>query len=242
VRILVVSATAAEIGPVTAELRPLTRSRSLGAGPSTRSRSLRAGREITTHFIEDKEVDVLVTGVGMVATATWCSRVLSHARYDAAFNLGVCGSFDPSLTPGTVVHVVSDRLAELGAEDGDAFLSIHQLQLLGENEPPFVNGWLVNQAPPVSATLDGLPAVSGITVNTVHGHEPSIAAVTERYAPHVESMEGAAFMYACLAFGQRFAQIRAVSNRVERRNRDAWKLPEAVASLGATTLRMLSEL
>ena len=101
---------------------------------------------------------------------------------------------------------------------------------------------LVNQAPPVSATLDRLPAVSGITVNTVHGHESSIAAVTERYAPQVESMEGAAFMYACLAFGQQFAQIRAVSNRVERRNRDAWKLSDAVANLGATTLRMLSEL
>jgi futalosine hydrolase len=230
VRILVVSATAAEIGPVTAGLRA-----------STRSRSLAAGREITTHFIADREVDVLVTGVGMVATATWCSLVLSRGLYDAAFNLGVCGSFDPSLTLGTVVNVVSDRFAELGAEDGEAFLSIHQLQLLGENEPPFVNGWLVNQAPPVSPTLDGLRAVSGITVNTVHGHEPSIAAVSERYAPQVESMEGAAFMYACLAFGQRFAQIRAVSNRVERRNRDAWKLSHAVASLGATTLRMLSE-
>ena len=230
-RILVVSATAAEIGPVMAGLRPSTRSRSLGAG-----------REITTHFVEDREVDVLVTGVGMVATATWCSLVLSRGLYDAALNLGVCGSFDPSLTPGTVVHVVSDRLTELGAEDGEAFLSIHQLQLLGENEPPFLDGRLVNQAPPVSTTLYELPAVTGITVNTVHGHEPSIAAVTARYAPQVESMEGAAFMYACLVSGQRFAQIRAISNWVERRNRDAWKLSQAVASLGATTLRTLSEL
>jgi futalosine hydrolase len=55
-------------------------------------------------------------------------------------------------------------------------------------------------------------------------------------------MEGAAFMYACLVHDQRFAQVRAVSNVVERRNREAWKLSEAVASLGATTLRMLSEL
>ena len=225
-RILAVSATAAEIGPVTAAL----------------GSAVRTDGRVTSYLAGIHNVDVLVTGVGMVATATWCSLVLSRGLYDAAFNLGVCGSFDRSLTPGTVVNVVSDRLAELGAEDGDAFLSIHQLQLLGENEPPFVNGWLLNQAPPVSATLGELPAVSGITVNTVHGHESSIAEVTERYAPQVESMEGAAFMYACLAFGQRFAQIRAVSNRVERRNRDAWKLPEAVARLGATTLRILSEL
>jgi futalosine hydrolase len=226
VRILLVSATAAEIGPVTAGLR-----REGDRGPRT-----------TRHAGERHEVDVLVSGVGMVATATWCTHALARERYDVALNLGVCGAFDPSLAAGTVVHVVSDRLAELGAEDADAFLSIHQLQLLGEDEPPFVNGRLVNQAAPVSATLAGLPAVSGITVNTVHGHEPSIAAVVERFAPQVESMEGAAFMYACLVHGQRFAQVRAVSNLVQRRDRETWKLSEAVASLGSTALRVLSEL
>jgi futalosine hydrolase len=242
VRILLVSATAAEIGPVTAGLRSSTRSHSLGAGPSTRSRSLSAGREITTHFVDDHEVDVLVTGVGMVATATWCAHVLGRERYDVALNLGLCGTFDRGLALGSVVHVFSDQLAELGAEDGDAFLSLRALRLLDENEPPFVNGRLVNQAPPVSATLASLPAVNGITVNTVHGRDQTIAAVTARLAPQVESMEGAAFMYACLVHGQRFAQVRAVSNVVERRNREAWKLAEAVASLGAVSLRMLSEL
>ena len=57
----------------------------------------------------------------MVATAAWCSRVLTLAPYDLALNLGVCGSFDPALEPGRVVHVVSDRIAELGAEDGEGF-------------------------------------------------------------------------------------------------------------------------
>ena len=225
-RILLVSATAAEIGPVTAGLR-----REGDRGPKT-TRYVGAGHD----------VDVLVTGVGMVATATWCVHALCRERYDVALNLGVCGSFDRSLTPGTVVHVVSDRLPELGAEDDETFLSIHELHLLDENDPPFVNGRLVNQAPPVSATLASQPAVNGITVNTVHGRDQSIAAVAERVAPQVESMEGAAFMYACLVHGQRFAQVRAVSNLVQRRNREAWKMSEAVASLGATALRMLNEL
>ena len=59
------------------------------------------------------------------------------------------------------------------------------------------------------------------------------------YNPDVESMEGAAFMYACLTFGQPFAQVRAVSNVVERRNRAAWNLPEAIRALGDATLRIL---
>ena len=45
-------------------------------------------------------------------------------------------------------------------------------------------------------------------------------------------MEGAAFMYACLMHDVPFAQIRAVSNVVERRNREAWKIREAIDALG----------
>jgi futalosine hydrolase len=225
VHILLVSATAAEIGPLVAELRHGT-----ARGPRT-----------TAYTLRGHDVDVLVTGVGMVATAVWCAQALSRDRYDLALNLGVCGSFDRSLSLGTVVHVVADRLSELGAEDGDGFLTIQQLGLLDDNDPPFIDGRLVNPLPPVSATLSSLPAVNGITVNTVHGREPSIAAVTDRFAPQVESMEGAAFMYACLVYGQRFAQVRAVSNVVERRHREGWKLQEAIANLGATASRMLSE-
>jgi futalosine hydrolase len=225
VRILLVSATEAEIGPVTAGLRQAGEYR----------------QRMTRYVGHGHDVHVLVTGVGMVATATFCSQAFARDRYDLALNLGVCGSFDRALPPGTVVHVVTDRLSELGAEDGDAFLSIHQLGLLGENESPFAGGRLVNPMPPVSATLSSLPAVNGITVNTAHGRESSIAAVTERLAPQVESMEGAAFMYACLVHGQRFAQVRAVANVVERRNRDAWKLTEAIANLGATASRLLDE-
>jgi futalosine hydrolase len=82
-------------------------------------------------------------------------------------------------------------------------------------------------------------AVNGITVNTVHGDEGSIAEVVARCKPAVESMEGAAFMYACLVAGIPFAQVRAVSNRVERRNRDAWNIAGAVQELGRVALHLL---
>ena len=225
-RILVVSATRAEVGPFVSGLR----------------RTVDETSNVTGYAANGHHVDVLVTGVGMVATATWVSRTFAHVRYDLALNLGVCGSFDRALVPGTVVHVVSDRLAELGAEDGDAFLTIHEMQLLDENAPPFTQGQLVNAAPPVNHVLAGLPSVAGITVSTVHGNEQSIACVTRRCAPQVESMEGAAFMYACLVHAIPFAQVRGVSNLVERRNRNAWTLPEAIAALGDTALRIVDHL
>jgi len=222
-RILVVAATSGEIAPLVAKL----------------SRSSDSGERLQHSIYINHYVDVLITGVGMVATAAWCARTLARATYDLALNFGVCGTFDRTLPPGTVVHVVADRLAELGAEDREGFLTIQQLHLLGDDEFPFTRGELVNVDPPANAALTRLPAVNGITVNTVHGNVRSIAMAAERFMPRVESMEGAAFMYACLINNLPFAQVRAVSNVVEPRNRDAWKLGDAIRNLGETAIGVL---
>ena len=224
-RILLVSATAMEIAPIVRSASPS------GERPA---RSGDRPSHLQSYTYAGHDVDALVTGVGMVATAAWTSRVLAQARYNFALNVGVCGSFDRALAPGTAVHVVADRIAELGAEDGDAFVTIQDLHLPAEHE-------FVNASPPVNAALGRLPAVSGITVNLVHGNARSIAAVVERFAPQVESMEGAAFMFACLIHEIPFAQVRAVSNIVETRNRGAWRMADAIACLGETALNILGD-
>jgi futalosine hydrolase len=222
-RFLFVTATDLELAPLVGTLTPASRSSGL----------CRAFTHASHH------VDVLTTGVGMIATAAWCARVLAHEPYDLAVNLGVCGSFAPAYPPGTVVNVTADCIPELGAEDDREFLTVQELGLLGPDDPPFQGGRLVNPEPPSNRVIAGLRAVHGITVNTVHGNEQSIARVVERVRPEVESMEGAAFMYACLVSGGRFAQVRAVSNMVERRNRAAWKLAEAVGALNDVALRLI---
>jgi futalosine hydrolase len=178
------------------------------------------------------EVDVLVTGVGMVATAAQTARRLARRPYDVAFNFGLCGSFDRTLPLGTVVHVTSDWLSELGAEDGDMFIPIGALGLGADDV-------IVNHAPPPNEPLQSLPAVDGVTVNTVHGNERSISELLHRRQPRVESMEGAAFAYACTISGVAYAQVRAVSNFVERRNRDAWRLDLAVHNLNEVAAKIL---
>lgn len=187
-------------------------------------------------------LDVLVTGVGMVATAVHVARAIALTRYDLALNLGVCGAFDRSLALGAVVHVTSDCIPELGVQDGPAFVSAQDIGLVAPDAAPFVGGRLTNPAPPTSPVLAGLPCVSAITVNTVHGEDEAIAAMVARVAPQVESMEGAAFMYACLIAGVPFAQIRAVSNYVERRNRAAWQLGPAIEALGLTASALVTHL
>jgi futalosine hydrolase len=224
VRILVVAATDAEVSVMV---------RKLGRVRQQRER-------LAEYVCADRAVHVLTTGVGMVATAAWCSRELSRSRYDLALDVGLCGSFEPRLAPGTVVHVVSDCVAELGAEDGDRFVSLEELGLDDRLDVRLGGAELRNPAPPAIGGLERLPQARGITVNTVHGHERSIAAIVERLHPQVESMEGAAFMYACLMHDVPFAQIRAVSNVVERRDRGAWKVQEAIDALGEAAYEVVT--
>ena len=224
-RILIVAATAMEVAPLLARL---------GSAAPEKPR-------MRTCSHAAHEIDVLTAGVGMVAASAWTSKALAERQYDAALNVGICGSFDPAFGPASVVHVVNDRMSELGAEDGDAFIHFEALNLPDDGlegpKAPCVHAKRIE-----NATLDALPAVAGITVNSVHGNERSIADVVARFRPQVESMEGAGFMFACAIQGLPFAQVRSVSNMVERRNRGAWRIPEAVASLTPVVLQILETL
>ena len=90
--------------------------------------------------------------------------------------------------------------------------------------------------------IDGLVRVEGITVNTVHGEEESIKRVLSRVNPGVETMEGAAFFYVCKREGQACAQIRAISNYVEKRDKGSWEIELALKNLSTVTLDILKAL
>jgi futalosine hydrolase len=230
-RLLIVAATEPEIEPLLAALL-------LTGEKDTR---------LNSYEYQRTKIDVLITGVGMVATAAWTSRVLTASKhdtvsgYDAAINAGICGSFDRTLALGDVVHVQTDCMPELGAEDDEQFIGIHDLKLLREEEFPYRNGRLQGHDAALFGRLLQLKRVSGITVNKVHGNERSIAEMTSRLNPQTESMEGAAFYYACAVAGVPALQVRAVSNYVEKRNRDAWKIGEAVKNLNAELLNYIKE-
>lgn len=181
------------------------------------------------------DIETLVTGVGMTATAFALGRHLASRRYDLAINLGIAGSFDRTIALGSLVEVSEDTFAELGAEDDARFLP---LSALGLGDVAF--------APTAKLRdLDGsqsLPQARGITVNTVHGNCGSIERVVARLAPQVETMEGAAFFYACGQASIPCLQIRAVSNYVERRNRDAWRIGLAIANLNRFAISLAKTL
>jgi futalosine hydrolase len=224
-KLLIVAATSLEIKPLLSEL---------GKG-----RVLQ--HYVTRYNYKNFTIDVLITGVGMVPTAVFTSIVLGKYSYDAVINAGICGSFNHSVPLGEVLNISSDYLPEAGAEDGEHFLSLIDLNLLNQDEFPFSGGKLINNSVFDSKLINELPLASGVTVNTVHGNTKNIALFLERNPVDVETMEGAAFLFSCKLHKIRNIQIRTVSNYIEDRDVSKWNIALAVQNLNNFLLNLLNE-
>lgn len=186
--------------------------------------------------------EILITGVGLLATTFSLTRKLCQNRYDLVIGAGVAGAFDTSIPLGSCVLVTEEQLGDLGAEDHDQFLDVFSLGLQQPNDPPFSNGRL--PAPHVHLPIHvyALPAVRGLTVQHVSGSAQTIASRKARYGAQVESMEGAALHYVCMQMNVPFLQLRSISNYVTPRDRNAWKMGAAVAALNLQLTDWLSKL
>lgn len=182
-------------------------------------------------FMQTEKFDILITGVGMTATAFALGKYLTET-YNLVLNLGIAGSFDSGIPLGTVLNITADEFSELGAEDKDNFLSIEALGF-GKSSYQAHNNLL-------HSSLSGLPKVKGITVNTVHGRQKSIDHIKSRLKPVTESMEGAAVLYCCEKEGIPCLQIRSISNYVEPRNKDGWKIGLAIKNLNEWAIGFLT--
>jgi futalosine hydrolase len=176
----------------------------------------------------------LITGVGMVNTSYYLGRYLNDS-FDIIVNAGVCGAFDREIPIGEVIEVFEDRISELGAEDALDFIPIEALNLSTTAKYHSKNTFDLSP-------IKDLKRVRGITVNTVHGDEASIRKVVALFHPDVESMEGAAFFRACEHLNSRCIQIRAVSNYVEKRNKNNWNMPLAIHNLNSFLITYLDSL
>ena len=178
-------------------------------------------------FVQKAKFDVLITGVGMTATAFSLGKYLSH-NYNLVLNVGIAGSFDINIPLGSLVNIVSDTFSELGAENHDKFITIDEL---GFGKNTFHSNF----------ELAGLPKVNGITVNKVHGNAANILAIQHKFHPQTESMEGAAVLYSCNQSNIPCLQVRSISNYVAPRAKEDWEISLAVKNLNKWVIEFITQ-
>lgn len=184
-------------------------------------------------------ISFAITGIGMMATAYQLTRILAKNDIDRVIQVGVAGSYNNVIALGKVLFVVSDCIGDLGAEDHEKFLDVFEIGLVGADEYPFSSKILTNSTKNLNINL---PNISAITKNTVSGKDVTITMLKEKYGYEIESMEGAALHYVCLSEKVDFAQVRAVSNYVEPRDKSKWQMKLAIDNLNAWLIEYLGSL
>lgn len=183
------------------------------------------------------EFSILITGIGSMMTAYSLTKAIYQRRPDYLLQAGIAGSFKPNLLPPEVVIVKEEVTGDLGAREERSFTDIFDLGLLDTSAFPFNNKRLVNPF-----TDYNLPAASGITINEISTDKERIELIKEKYHPDIESMEGAAFHYVALSERIPFLQLRAISNMVGERNKQNWRMKEAIQALNESLIKLLPQL
>ncbi|MFD3545293.1 futalosine hydrolase [Streptomyces sp. NPDC058655] len=226
-RALVVTAVAAEADSVVSGLTPHP------DAPGPEPRTLPGGYPITRRDLPGIAFDVLVAGVGPAAAAAGTATALALAGYDLVVSAGIGGGFAPAAPPGSLVVADAIVAADLGAETPEGFVDVRALGFgHSVHLPPAELAALASEA-------TGALLAPVLTVSTVTGTAARAAELAARHPQAgAEAMEGFGVAEAAAAHGLPVLELRAVSNAVGPRDRDAWRIGEALAAL-ADGLRAL---
>ncbi len=170
--------------------------------------------------------EVLAGGVGPAAAAAATARALATGAYGLVVSAGIGGGFPGRAPLGAVVVADAIVAADLGAGTPDGYLPVTALGFgTVEHLPP---AGLVRLA----AEAAGAAVGTVLTVSTVTGTAARAAELGARHPrAAVEAMEGFGVAEAAALFGLPVLEIRAVSNAVGPRDRDAWRIGEALTAL-----------
>jgi len=192
---------------------------------------------IESPMMQDHQL--VITGVGSVATAYHLTKLVNEHKPDLIIQAGIAGGFDTNLALGEVLIIKRDRIADLGVEEKGQWNDLLDLGLAHENDAPFDGGWLVNEYKKLEQY--GLRMVDAITINEITTSEKRINILKEKYHPVVESMEGAAFHFVCLQENIPFVQLRAISNYVGERDKSKWKMGFAIKNLNMALTKIIEQ-
>ena len=168
--------------------------------------------------------DAIVGGIGPAAAAAATSAELARASYDLVVCAGIGGGFGP-LQPGDIAVASTIAFADLGAHSPAGWVEIEGAPVHYDVPPRLA----VEIADRTGGHLGTVLTVAGVT-----GTAEQTEALAARYPDAVaEGMEGAGVAAAALVHDAPFAEIRAISNLVGPRDRDAWRIPDALTALRA---------
>ncbi|MFX3635809.1 MAG: futalosine hydrolase [Candidatus Pristimantibacillus sp.] len=190
----------------------------------------------------DPRFDVFEAGVGPFEAGVRTATVLASAdadRYSLVISAGIAGGFVDRAEIGSIVISSEIIAADLGAETSDGFRSVDELG--------FGSAYIEVNTTLASRLMEALqhanlPVALGpvLTLSTVTGTAETAEQLAQRIpGAAAEAMEGFGVAAAARYHQLPVLEIRTISNQVGPRDRDAWRIKEALQALEAASSVLL---
>jgi len=175
--------------------------------------------------------DVLAGGVGPVAAAASTATAIAKGSYDLVISMGIGGGFKGKAPVGSLAVSSEIIAADLGVESEQGFSSI---DTLGFGSSRIEISQEIVALIEAVAHDRGIPIITGpiLTISTVTGTAETALEMEKRVPGAVaEAMEGFGVAVAAKQANLPIIEIRGISNLVGPRDRDAWRIKDALAAL-----------
>ncbi len=188
-------------------------------------------------------VSVIAAGVGPAAAAAGTARALALAEaagqpYRGVLSAGIAGGFAGRVRLGGTVLAERSVAADLGAASPDGFTNLDELGF--GSATITADPALLTQ---VRATLPDAVVGTVLTLTTVTGTAAGAQALLDRHPGAIaEAMEGFGVATAATQAGVAFVELRTISNLVGPRDRDSWRVTDALDALTAALAAALAAL
>ena len=170
-------------------------------------------KDFTLGINPSDEIDVLVTGVGLVNTIFELSN-FDFTKYTAVLNLGIAGvypKYQNDFPLGSLVEIKSETMADFGAEDQTEFIVFEHERL----------EWPIK--------FPDILMANGVSVNSCTGTIKT-ANLREQMGA-IESMEGYAIAKVLKSLNIDFAIVRSISNVATTRDTTKWEFAKSFKAL-----------
>ena len=187
-------------------------------------------------MIGTRSVVLIETGIGAVNTAQALTVALQEIDPELVLQIGIGGAYLGSgLDKGDLALASEENYGDLGVITHAGWSPADEIGIpILSTDRDYYNTYPVDPALVARAQhileQSGECVVQGpfVTVQQCTGREDIGNELAARFNAICENMEGAAAAHISTLYAVPFLELRAISNHVEDRNKDAWDIPRAV--------------
>lgn len=204
----------------------------------------------TRGILYQTPVILIETGIGLVNTTQALTVALQNINPTLIIQSGIGGAYlQANLNIGDIVIATEENYAELGVTTPQGWLPANEMGIpvLKTNREYFntypCDTTLVEDATrALDQSQDAVTTGPFVTVQQCSGQTSVGNTLAQRFNAICENMEGVAATQICTQYNVPFLELRAISNQVEDRNRDAWNIPLSLDRSQTATAKLVQAL